>query len=64
MATVITVVTTCYCCKGTWLVETQKKTERKYAEICHRSGGVLEKLKLIVIAAPCWAWLLIATMMT
>ena len=38
--------------------------ERKYAEICHRSGGVLEKLKLIVTAAPCWAWPLIATMMT
>ena len=33
------------------------KTERKCTEKRNTSGGVLEKSKLVVNAAPCWAWL-------
>ena len=55
MATVVTVVATCCHCKGTTMVVLM---EQKCAKIQHRRGGVLEKLKLIVNAAPRWVWLL------
>lgn len=53
MATV-PVDATCYGCKDAWLVEMVKWNEN-CAEIWHRSDKVLENLKLIVNAAPCWA---------
>ena len=34
------------------------KMGQECAIMWHRSGGVLEKLKHTVNAAPCWVWLL------